>query len=336
MYIANPFEDHLSSAFVITSPYQAICCVEAINQFNIIEYEVFVMIYEGLNMRLNQIKDILTHYVIHFKVIYCNKYSYLKYLITPLYLTPSFKRVFIGDFYSTLFVFWGICRIKKYGCLIYMDDGNSTISIFNDKLEHYRMRGVLYQVFCYYSKFLCRIKNIEFRRHFYTTYVDIFNKKYNLYPNKLSHLCNKSMQIIKKQCVFLGTSPTSFCKVNTITIDQYHSALYACLKDLSRRFELTYIPHGQDKDNDVFSFCNKENIKYLRISGCIENYLLSSNTIMGHAFGFTSSALYTIKKMFPSVRVVNVRLTTSKPNAEYDDITSYYERNEIETIYIKC
>lgn len=314
-------------AFVITSPFQALCCIEAIQQFNITSYHIYVMVYNGFNKREKQVVSLFNSYNINnISIRYCSKFSFVTFFITNI--IPSFDVVFTGDFYSSSFVLFSVLNIKKGGDLVYLDDGNSTLGILMNQLETFKLNGFITKLIIAATRLLFRLKNIDKKKTFYTIYSDIENSNYHIIPDFFSSLAvNREMKI--NVVLFIGTSPSSFIRVNNINEEFYRKVLFDSLSSLSAINKVIYIPHGQDTDSSVEKFCIDNGVEYRRTDTCIENYVLREGWNPIEIYGFTSSALFTLKKMYPQSHVTDIRIVSSEPNEEYEIISNYYSNHGI-------
>ena len=63
------------------------------------------------------------------------------------------------------------------------------------------------------------------------------------------------------------------------------------------------LPHGADDDINVKNLCQKHGFEYDRPDTLIELYMLNLENPPKYVYGFSSTALFTIKKMFPAAEV---------------------------------
>ena len=312
------------SSFVVSSPYQALCCIEAIKTFNIKQFDVYIMIYSGFNNRLDQIRAVFDYYGINYTIKQCNNKSFLSFLKNSIFGSSQYDISYAGDYYSYVFVLFAISLIRRKGALFYLDDGNSTISVLKGNLEDYKTKGLLGRIIVLISKIICSLSGIAYNRYFFTTFSDITNDKYEIYQNTFSHIARGIKGDEKQLNIFIGTTKKSFCDINNIEEKDYYRILKRKLVEMSRQSDLCYI---------VLDFCASNRIKCVLPEVCIELYLIMNHIIPNMIAGFTSTALYTIKKMYPQSNVINIRIMSEIQNPEYDIISSYYEQNGIVTEY---
>ena len=328
-----PFNSKSSTLFIIGTPLQAICAVEAIRDLKIDHYRFIVMIFYD-NNRLDQTKAILDLYGITYSVVVINAYSFIKYLIKAPFKRKKFDRLFVGDYFVSDTIFYSLMYLKNESAIVYLDDGNLTIPFFNGALRYdsiiFRFKRIL-------AKFLCSVKSISLLNNFYTMYSDLAPNKYNVRRNSLSHLIDKSKH--RKQSVndilyFIGTFTIGYAIEKNIGCDVLKRLLFEKLLELKSKYKkIIYIPHGRDTDIDIPEFCMSHGIEYKKLNTCIELYLLQKGVVDADFVGFSSSALYTIKLMLPNASVYNYVINSGKEDP-YLDIDDYYSKQGINNICI--
>ena len=325
----NPFYKGVPSLFVINAPFQALCCAEAIREFEIEEYEVYILVYEN-EKRLDQIGRILSHYSIDYKVVPINGYSFISFLLDCLKHKKRYERVFTGDYYCVTFTVFALSRLRFGGNIIYMDDGNSTVTIFKDKLMKSKT-GFSFKFIKTLVTVVSFFKKVESGRYFYSVYADIPNSKYIVYRNGLSHLktiveANYNTDI----SFFIGTNPTNFCLDYKIKPDEYKKILFDELSAIKNKTDnCVYIPHGQDHDSETEVFCKEKGIQYIRPAMCVELFMLENYSNIKELYGLSSSALYSLKLLYPESQIFNLLIKTADNNPESGVMAQYYHKHGI-------
>ena len=316
--------------FLVNSPFQALCAVEAINKYSIKNYEMYVTYYHTEHT-LDQIDGVLSLFNVPYNHFLLNYKSAVVFSINNILKGKRYDLAFVGDYYRILHRFFSVLSLKRNGKIIYLDDGNSTINIFRDRLAPAKT-NFSFRVFRTLSYFIAGIKRIPIEKFFFSIFPDIPNDKYVVIENTFSSIsCIYKQRNIKSLSLFIGTEPVVFCKENNITIQEYHNILEEVLANNNKE-PLYYIPHGGDKDMFVIDLCKIYGVEYRKLSVCIELFILQNGIFPKLLMGFSSSALYSLKKMFPDSEVQNVRILSSNPSEEYEDIANYYQKHGIENV----
>ena len=318
--------------FFVNTPFQALCAVEAIKSFDIREYCFYVSYFHNEN-RLNQIDAILKLYNISYKSFLLKKTSVFSFLMKCTFKRKKYDKAFVGDYYTILFSLFSIFSLKCKGKLVYMDDGNSTIDIFKGRLAPSK-NGLIAQRLRKITMLIGMYRGIEVEKNFYSIFPDIPNPKYHVIENTFSHIRNDyNTNNYITLSLIVGTVLEGYCEENNLTKKQYHSALEELfIKAKNETANLLYIPHGRDRDSVVIDLCRRHNIEYRRLDVCIELYILQNGILPKFVYGFSSSALYSLKKMFPEADVSNIRIVSSNPSKEYEDIAVYYHQHGINNV----
>ena len=321
--------------FMVNTPFQALCAIEVINRYSIIDYDLIVAYFSNEN-RLNQIYTILSLYSISYTPLLLSKYAIIKYLLKLFFSRNRYTVAFIGDFYTILSSFISVLSLKRGSRIIYLDDGNSTIDIFKNRLAPDKVTN-MYTLIRSCVKFIAKTRYIEIEKYFFSIFSVTDNCKYSIIENDFSFI-----QSVEKdrnyeiESFFVGTVTDAFCKENGIIIEHYYNILEIIFSSIYKnRFSITYIPHGRDNDYVVKKLCSKYNIEYRTLDVCLELYLLKNIIRPKCLIGFSSSALYTVKRMFPETKVFNIQIISSNPSNEYIDIADYYNEHGIENVIFK-
>ena len=317
--------------FFVNTPFQALCAIEAIKHFSIENYSLYVSYFANEN-RLEQIDVVLSLFDVPYKSFCLKKSSFLNFM-----LKCSFKKkyeiAFVGDFYTVLFSCFSVISLKTKGEIVYMDDGNSTIDIFKGALAPLKTGG-MFQKLRNLVKWIGKKKGIEVEKYFFSIFPDIPNKKYQVIENDFSHIRSLYATMnTQSLSLFVGTVTEDFCEENHLTKEQYHNVLDNILDRAHKEAGgLVYIPHGRDRDETTVELCKKYNIEYRKLDVCVELYILQNGITPDFIYGFSSSALYSLKLMFPEAQVYNARIVSSNPSREYEDIAAYYQKHDIRNL----
>lgn len=332
--ISDPFEKKIPSVFAIASPLQVLCATAVINQLEISDYKIVVCYEEG-DLRNSQMWSVLDYFGMHERVtMKISRFNLLKYKIRSLlHHNNQYKRLFIGDFHGYLDFILGCSFVSDNSKVVYLDDGTSTISLFNNVLPE-PMRPDM-------ARFLNKVsrkRNIEIHKNFLTIYKGLKNENYNSSELDLKlALANINKSAHKAKGIFIiGTNVSRYCEPLGVPEDIFVEGLDNLIGRLKVSFPNTpivYIPHGRDASIYAINICNKYGCEFRRPQMMVELELLDQNLFPDQVYGFTSAALFNIKQMFPQSKVVNILFKGSDTNESYREylmITNYYLQNGIE------
>jgi len=343
------FSKGTSTAFLVGSPLQVLCAEEAIKEFEIKDY-LIVFLADSL-VRDQQILDMLNAADLRYEIRYTKDFSVnenLQYI--PQDDTSDhqkFDRVMVGEY--RFFHVLSLCGqyASSDSVLVYFDDGVDTISVLNGhdmiksplKLFIKKLLG---------KRYVDEIIRQQISEHwkkiglydggfFYTLYSDIKSNKYLTYGNNFSHLLyspGSSSPLV----LVIGTKADDYDWTWGIYINEFEHILYKSLCDVKREFpneQIVYIPHGRDMNPKIKEMCEDIGIEYRRLSTSIEQYVITNNVVIKAAYGFNSSALYTLLLLTganaTSWNIYN-RFTPSFRIAE--EIADYYRKHGIRVLNI--
>lgn len=321
--------------FVIGSPFQALCAVEAIREFQIENFLIINLEFKEDNRRV-QVKNILDTYKIDFEQVVLNSFTFISFFFKSFLRKSNYDIAFVGDIYAYDCRILALSKIKRNSKIIYLDDGNATVDVLKG-VSHLCIGR--FPIRLYLDHFLSKIKNKSKEIAFYTIFDDIETKQYKIYSNSFTHLdifrLNKKNQ--GRVGYFIGTNPDGYRKVSCLSIDEYQNIVQSVLIDLRQKVDtLVYIPHGRDYNDELMDFCLSNGILYKKTGVSIEFYLLRTPYNFNLVAGFTSTALFTIKKLFPNTVVVNYVVSReTSPSSETISVSEYYSKHGIEKIFIE-
>lgn len=357
----SEFAKGTPSCFFVMSAYQFVCAIEAIYEFEIVDYKIiFVMNTSAeFDCRNEQMRKMAKQMNIEYEELAYNDISYDEFCTkSGLFATKEnkrYERIFVCDYNAVGLLMLSVRYATPNAVLLYTDDGNSSISLFRGTRRDNRPSGWRQQLNWYKSVYRVQkrkkerlyddlmTEGIKCTNSFFTIYNDIKARNFNLYPNTFQHLV-KNVQAKKDsiQCiVIVGSALSAYAEQNRISIAEIEAITWFQLSKVREEYEpytIIYIPHGRDTNPNVANFCQMLNIDYSRIEETIEYYLLRNGLQPFLVCGYNSTALLNIKKMFPLARIVNWFIDKKYNNSFYPffaTVRKYYEQNGIETDVIK-
>lgn len=305
------------------SPFQALCMIEAIQAFEITDYRVLLCQSENELPRQGQIKMLLDKFNIAYEIesvnFHITKAERFKALLPN---KNKYKVAFIGDCNNELLIFKSFRYVSDGGLLVYLDDGIATIQFFNGMFQ-------LSSKLKPYYKLMSRIRRIDFDRYFYTVYEDLTDDRHIPIICNFSYLSGLQKSKANVSGVyFIGTQTKDYCTFEGIHVNRFMIVLQGLLRELKTIYPsepLIYIPHGREiMTEELMALCNEEGVEYRPSEFTVEMMLLEENDYPRAVYGFTSSALYNIKKIFPKTETCNITFTGNSPKTNGKEITSQY------------
>ena len=330
-YIYNSTD---STILIISSPFQALCAISAIRNLCLEEYTVLALL-PVKEIRNEQVVSLLKYYQVAFHVQYITRKEEIRLRILAFLRPPGkFSRVFIGNYNDLNLKLTAFKYLKRGGTIIHLDDGIATISLLQNKLFSI---GFLQKE---YLNFLGYSRNVDYYSNLYTIYSDIPNKKYKIQGNQLRCLSEKNTKE-KGGVYFIGTNTSVYCGRQKVPIKSFENYLESLFIEILAKYpheSIYYVPHGRDNSDFVRALCDKHQVIFLRPKTCVEVMLLQAKLIPTAIIGFTSTALFNIKNIFPSTSVINILINSQQEGSDYlrlKEVSNYYSRHEIQLIE-KC
>ena len=294
-----------STLFVVESPFQCLCMLEAIAHFQIKEYAVLV-IYgndkdksrENINSLLNECGILYSEY----KMAHIIK-DYIPLVLSKKKLFKRcFDNIFVGDFYNPMNEIVGKLFANREYNLYYLDDGVQALSLFSEKprkrYESLKIHIVLriYDILMIWKKCLST--------SFFTIY-NVKSDKVNIIHNDLSWLKKEASKVLKGVYI-IGTN-SSVVKFKDRNYYDYLNALLCYLKNKWPSESIYYCAHRRDNNNlENKKWCELNNVRYFESNISVEYDFTKSNINPMSIIGFTSNALNTLKALFPDSEVCTV------------------------------
>lgn len=311
------------SLFIINSPFQAICALEALDVFSI-EEPTFLILNDDNSRR--QVTLLLKD---NGKIVYFNhKDQGVKKLIKmSMALKIKANQVFVGDYFSySQYIIAILCASFK-AKIYYLDDGNSTLDIFppvstkryNTKNEYL---GFLFFDVCFLLKRL--------KKKFFSIF-DIPGKEELMIKNNFNRFKSSISDVHQEGVYIIGTAPAQL----RLECD-YSSLLVKSIEFLRNRYPnepLYYCPHRRDHNNYEDLFLSKK-INVFKTEISVEVDFYNKKILPFAVAGYGSTALLTLKMINPSAYVCSFSFnsTSDEINKSYALIEKYYSQYGIEVI----
>lgn len=326
------------AVFIITSPFQAICAVEAALKFKI-KTPVFILL-QGQKHEVNKnTKDIFElNNINEFHILVYNSFlQILKQASADIYSLNlnknNFDFIFLGDFFSPLQRIFATNFVTKQNRFIFLDDGNSTIEAY-----HWGMSAVRFKSINIFIKTVLTDLIFRFKRSRAIEFFSIFPNESNRFlvtPNLLQNLKTKIDKGRKSKVFVLGSS---LYNLGLITKESYFSYLEKINQHILMHHpkeEILYCPHRGESEAFVNDIRESFPIKIYRTKATVEmDFILNKyNPIAVYSFGSTAS--FTIKILFSETSVYSAFPKTKGKNINrtYSAIEKTYTNLNIHTIH---
>ena len=335
----TPFDKYTPSVFAICSPFQALCAIAAIKQFEIEDYKMIALLPRD-DVRNMQVESVLHFFDIEYTTISpSNCLETLFYKYRPLVKRNNkFKRLFIGDFRTLMNYSIGCGYVSDYADVVYLDDGLVTVSLLRGRNKELVSSKSLKLIDKYSKR-----RRLVFFKNFCTIYNDIPNSHYRIEELQLHLLFSgrANSNQSNKNVYIVGTNLKSYCGTLRISEEEFLSTLENVMISLKKEYpeeKIIYIPHGAEKKEYAQQLCLKHSVLFLKPQTTVELELLTSANPPKAIYGFTSTALLTLKKIFPEAKVVNMVFDNIKVDnpfvADLLDSSRYYSQNAIEWLSV--
>lgn len=283
--------------FIVESPLQLLCAFEAIKKNSGSDYKLLLRkTQRGLNdvHLINCAKFLKLEYSTFLLRTEHTKLDFLKnsFLWFKLYKN-DYNTIYFGSFYSSFLR--TIKKLLRNENIIYLDDGAATLRAQKDILEK---KSLCVDWFTFFN-----INKLDSQKVIYHNFD---------YLKKIVVKSNINSSYFIGQPVHVMTN---FSK------DDYIRCLSEVAKKFTRTTPLIYIPHRVE---DTSFIKHIPNIKVLTVDLPIELFFLQSHIDQPYEiYSHYSTALITLKKIFPSTNVVAIRNKCDTENSS--NITELYK-----------
>lgn len=318
-----------SNLFLVASPFQCICMIEAIKYFKIEKFDVLVPFSDEHS--LDKIDYLLKVYNIQYDK---RKVNHLIFDVAPLFFLKHkyYKNIFIGNLYSesskSIAYIYG-----KFGCnLYYLDDGVQVLSFFSIYRRRIRYPFLVKVVIQSY-KAISILKCIK-RPAFFTIF-NVKSTKHTIIRNPFNVLKPKSLG--KAMGIYIIGTNSSLLRFRDYSYIDYLNALHNYVLLCYPGEKIFYCPHRRDEHFEEISLvCKELNINLFNTKISVEVDFIENKINPKCVIGFTSNALYTLRILYPNTEISTVayHLQSKESNLETEIIRQRMSEIGIMTINI--
>ncbi len=322
------------SVFTVSTPFQALCALAAIRQLSISKYLIVAHMPKGQETRNLQLQRFLIENNMKYRIYTPNGISFRYYKMSSLFRRETkFTRLFLANHNDSEGFIRSCCLVSDNSHVVYLDDGVQSISLFKGALLERKSSIEL----AFQSK-LAKRRSLTLMRNFLTIYDGIPNPNFIIKKLDLSNAIKGLAREELGGIVIVGIVLTESCVIYNISKEELINKMDGLFKAIKEEYPnepIIYIPHGRDTSEYANKLCLKNNAQFLKCESMIEVALLEKGIAPKAIFGYTSSALYNLKQLFPLTRVVNVVYRSDSESKIFQEtlsISNYYTSQGIELL----
>lgn len=316
-------------AIIVSSPFQAICAIEAIKKFDLYSCSFYL---PGNDRSIQMTMDFLEHRGYMYVNIE-NTTSALR-LIKKNNNYKKFDTVLVGDYFAANHFILSLLWTKRNSTIIYVDDGNSTLSLlppFSRKRfnEGSNIRRLFYRLLLLYYKFR-GLRNLFF---------SCFDIRPSDFPMQLVHnsfdtLKHHSIKNVSKGVYIIGTN-TSQIGWDRSLYSNYLQTIASYVRSRYVNEEIFYCPHRYD-NNLWEEDCTRLGIKMFYTKISVEVDFIQSGIEPLCVIGFGSTALVTLHYIYPKAQITDIVFHSHDKviEDEYREIENRYSEYGIDVVEI--
>ncbi|GAA3931659.1 hypothetical protein GO495_15915 [Chitinophaga oryziterrae] len=330
----------MRNIFIVASPLQLAGALEAKNKFNGVN-SIFV-VFIGKNELQNSFMLKIIKRFIDDEIIYIHYTSDLWFLNRKMKLMKKmrnerFLNLFIGD-YREFSMRSFACNLA-YDKLFLLDDGNSTLVLNSQLVDHITsMRGSYGKMTVrdIFKQLLAYANGLSVKRNVNINWFTMFEFK----PLNNGEILKHQFEYLKSSAINVAWESNYSTKIYFIGGEMVKSGVMRSIEiyiDLIRKvrtyyapFEFIYLPHRYEEKETLEVLANICDLKILRLDNIVELGFIESNIVPSHICSFYSTALYSLKLLYPHCSIEIVTLQKDLLNEEYieavENVQSYYKQ----------
>ena len=313
------------SMFIVSTPFQLMCAYEASQYFNR-KASLLIVIYGKDTQTNNEQLDYLVKLLDWENIVFVNdEQTSSKFLASVKKLKSikgqSFEYVFMGNYSFLDCLFAANVHTEQ---VFLLDDGTATLiyhqkimkqevdtTSWKDKLKKYR-----------YKFFGLKIKLKHEIKFFSCIPVERIANETIIY-HEFSFLKEKfdiiSDEPTDQNIYYLGTPR----EIETILVSQKRYLSFSEYTDLQGK--IYYVPHRFQSSAILFSYLEEQGVEILKNDMPIELFLLMKKIYPFCVVSTISTALITLKKIFPKTKCVALRPNELYQERDHDHLANIYQ-----------
>lgn len=315
-----------STLFIVGSPFQCLCMLEAIRYFNIKEYDVIVP-DDPIKQTIDNVSLLLTKYKISFSI--CRINHAIKDLLPIIFKKHRhYQNIFIGDYYCPIIEAFSVFYGAKKCNVFFLDDGTQALSLFS---QHPRSRFTSKKSAIIFKFYFVIAKLKGFKTKSFFTIYNVNSKEFVIYHNDFTLLKASSSQ--NRNCCYIIGTNSSILDLKDCTYLSLLGNLVKWIKNTWPYETLYYCPHRRDScNNDIKNWCHQNDVNWFDTEVSVEYDFVTKGINPICVVGFTSNALYTLKMIYPEA---DIRTVYYNVNDLYSDLETSVIRHGMNESGIK-
>lgn len=280
------------TAVILSTPFQALCAIEALHYFKIMHYDVYLLDI-GHKAGVGGTKEILDYYHIPFQKLSYD--SFKKFISRLNERKEKYSRFVLGDYFSLDMYILAGWMSQKDPEFIYVDDGGSSLLIDSRKLP---LKSKLRKAF---ADILMIGKGKKNKKMF--SVFSIQTSKFSIVRNKMELL--KSTSASAQAGVYIIGTISGHPGLGWYNLPWFEEVK----KYIAGRFPdepIYYCPHRRDENPLLDSWIGQASFQRHKTEGNVEFDFIRKKLNPKAIIGFGSTALYTLKSIYPDARIYSL------------------------------
>ena len=287
-----------STLFIVGSPFQCLCMLEAINHWKLVDYDVMVN-----TTRTNE--QMMSRLLIEKGIRYKSNYRvHLSKDIIPLFFSKHkhYNNVFIGNYYSLVYQDMAVAFSKRKAKVLCLDDGIQALQLFSDNPRKVKNKVWVdfIQTFVSLYAFIKAVK----KTYFFTIY-NVKSNKFIIEKNTFDILKTKNGKETDGIYI-IGTNSSMLVFKDREYKDMIFMLVDRCKKDFPGQ-PIFYCPHRRDVNNkSILALLKESDVECFDTKISVEYDFVQRDIYPKAIFGFNSNALFTLHSIFPNTIANNI------------------------------
>jgi hypothetical protein len=328
--LLQPYNSIQEAAFLVASPFQALCALEAISYFKVQKADFYIL-PEGVSSKMTL--DFLLKQGYKGVLMPSEGNSYfLKWIKCG---HKKYDYFFVGDYFfgNILYVLlWS----NRGANIIYLDDGNSTLGLLlpkpRDRFGAYE--SLKKRLSCRLFSFFKDLKRVN--RCFFSIF-DLEGRGFP-YPSIKNNfeVLKRGMDNTPTEGVYIIGTNTSGLGIDKGTFIKNLEYIKDYVSQLGLQDSINYCPHRRD-ENNYDEELKKMGMMVFPTEVSVEVDFIRKRLSPLYVFGFGSTAMITLKFLYPQANVINFKMHTnnSEIDSEYRELENEYSRYGIPEVEIE-
>lgn len=183
------FADREPSLFIIQTPFQAMCAINAIHQLKINDYVLSLHLHKSTEKRNRQTIELVERSGLKYNFVNGRPIPFLNRLALLFSHEQKFNRVFLGTHLYQNGYYYALKEIQNGGNLVLLDDDVATLTLLE---SGYKVTGRSVVPMAI-NKAIASLRRIKLN-NILSVYKGIANPKWDIAYNDISLLRNTSVQ----------------------------------------------------------------------------------------------------------------------------------------------